>query len=103
MNAAPHPTAAPEQARTMTARSELVQLVDVSGGSVTAPGLHPPKLAGQIEPLEQTRPTHAWFLDVQLSQSDPNCPHAAVSLPSMHCPVVVQQPAQFCGPHDVPA
>jgi len=102
-NAASQPAPAPLQGFTTDARSFSVQLVDDFGGSVTASGLQPANAPGHVDPSEQT-----WFRQVvslveQLSQSDPNCPHAELSAPPRHCPVAVQHPAQLVAPHDVPA
>jgi hypothetical protein len=87
---------------TTEARSRAEQLVDTFGGSVMALGLHPANEPGQVEPFEQTWFTQASFFAEQLSQSDPNCPHAAVSAPAKQSPVAVQHPAQLLGPHDFP-
>ena len=87
----------------MAARSLSEQLVDTFGGSVIAPGLQPANAPGQVDPFEQTWFTHISFLAEQLSQSDPNCPHDAVSAPPKQSPVAVQHPAQLSGPHDLPA
>jgi hypothetical protein len=65
--------------------------------------LQPAYEPGHTEPVEQTWLRHVSFFAEQLSQSAPNCPHAAVSAPPMHMPVAVQHPAQLDDPHDGPA
>jgi hypothetical protein len=100
--AASQPTAAPLHARTTTARSAAEQLVDTFGGSVTASGLQPAKEPGQVEPFEQTWLRQVSFFAEQLSQSEPNCPHAALSAPPRHMPIAVQHPAQLLDPQEGP-
>jgi hypothetical protein len=94
--------AGPLQALTTDPRSAAEQLVDVFGGSVTASGLHPANEPGQVEPLEQTWLRHVSFFAEQLSQSDPNWPHDALSAPPRHMPMLVQHPAQLLDPHEGP-
>jgi hypothetical protein len=68
------------------------------GGGVSASGEQPGYAAGHVDPLEHTCEMQVWAFAPQLSQSFPNCPHAAFAAPLKQLPFAVQQPAQLSGP-----